>query len=120
MARPNFRAMTNTTEPVDEYADGFIRSRELLRLIPLGMTAINTLEREGKFPRRVSLTGGRAVAWHRRAVLAWIKARPVVSNPTPAVPKRRGRIAVHPTNRTALPASVPELPSVVLDQERDE
>jgi prophage regulatory protein len=52
-----------------------ISLREVKNLTTLGRTTIYKLEREGRFPKRVSVE--RHVAWRLDQVQAWIDALPV-------------------------------------------
>lgn len=54
--------------------DRLIRRREVLRRTGLSSTALDRLERSGKFPIKVTI-GPRAVAWSGSEVNAWIDAR---------------------------------------------
>lgn len=51
----------------------------------LGRTTIYRLEAEGKFPKRISLSGDGAVGWYLHEVEAWLASRPRVGEvPKPA------------------------------------
>lgn len=51
-----------------------IRRKELCRMVGLSDVTIWRLEREGDFPKRISL-GGNSVGWLEDEVVAWIAAR---------------------------------------------
>lgn len=55
--------------------DGLARYPETHTITSLSRSQIFKLERDGKFPKRVQLSGG-AVAWHRRELKAWLDALP--------------------------------------------
>ena len=48
--------------------------KALLEMIPLAERAIDRLEKEGEFPRRMALTNYK-VAWDLAEVEAWIESR---------------------------------------------
>ncbi len=54
---------------------GFLRTREVEKLIGVHHSTIRRWEKKGKFPRRKQL-GGRAVGWRVSEVWEWIKSRP--------------------------------------------
>ncbi|AQT88155.1 TPA: AlpA family phage regulatory protein [Enterobacter kobei] len=51
-----------------------IDKKALLEMIPLAERAIDRLEKEGQFPRRMALTNYK-VAWDLAEVEAWIESR---------------------------------------------
>lgn len=51
--------------------DRFISKKELRTLVPYTVNHLSTLEREGKFPRRVPL-GRKRVGWLEREVVEWL------------------------------------------------
>ncbi|CAE6695541.1 hypothetical protein R75465_00218 [Paraburkholderia aspalathi] len=51
-----------------------IDKKALLAMIPLAERAIDRLEKEGRFPRRMALTNYK-VAWDLAEVEAWIESR---------------------------------------------
>jgi prophage regulatory protein len=57
------------------YPDQLIRMPQVRELCPLSKPSLYRLMREGKFPAPVSLGGGRAVAWIRREVEAFVRER---------------------------------------------
>ena len=59
----------------DEAKIRILGEPEVHRLTNLSRTTRWRLEREGKFPRRLRLSGNR-VGWHADEVLAWIAALP--------------------------------------------
>lgn len=42
----------------------------------LGRSSIYRLEAEGKFPKRISLSGGGAVGWYLHEIEEWLSSRP--------------------------------------------
>jgi prophage regulatory protein len=52
----------------------FLRLPDVERVAGIRRSTIYKLEGEGKFPRRVSLPGGRAVAWIEAEVQTWMAA----------------------------------------------
>jgi predicted DNA-binding transcriptional regulator AlpA len=53
---------------------GILLKPELLRLVPLGDSAIRQLEKRNLFPRRFKI-GAKKVCWLRRDIYQWIEAR---------------------------------------------
>ena len=58
-------------------ADRIVREKERRALTGLCRTTAYMLEKRGRFPRRVLLTGGR-VGWRVSELEAWIKRLPAV------------------------------------------
>jgi predicted DNA-binding transcriptional regulator AlpA len=58
-----------------EMTSGILGDRAVRQLTNLSRTTIWRLERHGKFPRRLRLSGNR-VGWRADEVLAWIQALP--------------------------------------------
>jgi predicted DNA-binding transcriptional regulator AlpA len=54
--------------------DYYTRS-EMLAVVPLCMATIDTLEKEGIFPARITLTPTRRVVWRRREVEKFLEDR---------------------------------------------
>jgi prophage regulatory protein len=52
----------------------FLRLPDVEKVAGIRRSTIYKLEGEGKFPRRVPLPGGRAVAWIEAEIHAWISA----------------------------------------------
>jgi prophage regulatory protein len=57
------------------HPDQLIRMPQVRELCPLSKPSLYRLIREGKFPAPVNLGGGRAVAWVRREVEAFVRER---------------------------------------------
>lgn len=53
----------------------YLTRSELLAMVPLSMTTIDRLERDGIFPKRFELTPVRRVAWRRQEVERFLKQR---------------------------------------------
>lgn len=71
--------------------------KELVQVVPLSISVIEQLEREGKFPKRFYITDRRA-AWNADEIEAWLDERQATGPKTlrtfiPAPPKKRGRPA---------------------------
>ncbi|MDK1019882.1 MAG: AlpA family transcriptional regulator [Actinomycetota bacterium] len=62
--------------------DKLLRVREVLQTTGLSRSTIWRLERQGRFPQRVQVTGG-TVAWRASEVADWIERLPPASAPTP-------------------------------------
>lgn len=59
-----------------------LRKKDVLKIIGLSAATLWRLQREGQFPRSISLTGNRAVGWHESDVMEWMANRPA-SNSAP-------------------------------------
>ncbi len=59
---------------MDNTVEIILREAEVRRRTSLARSTRWTLEREGRFPKRVRLTG-RAVGWRSSEITAWIRAR---------------------------------------------
>ncbi len=51
-----------------------VDKKELLRMVPMSESTINSLEKAGEFPKRFAMTN-RTVAWNRDEVESWLDAR---------------------------------------------
>lgn len=60
-----------------------IKRKQLLQKVPLGERTILELERNGKFPKRFSITA-RSVAWDLSEVDAWTAQQQAAAVPQPA------------------------------------
>lgn len=56
---------------------GFLRAAEVMRIIGVSRTTLWRMEREGKFPKRRSISGA-AVGWREDEVQEWIDSRRTV------------------------------------------
>ena len=56
-------------------AHEYLSRRELLELVPLSMSSIDTLEKAGKFPSRFVLSPTIKVCWKRREVIRFLEQR---------------------------------------------
>ena len=66
--------------------DGFYNKKQLKKVVPISMTQVDRLEKQGKFPKRVPLSGtarNSKVGWFKRAVHAWCLARKPRDVPDP-------------------------------------
>jgi prophage regulatory protein len=61
----------------------FLRVQDVCALIGLGRTTIYTLEKQGRFPRRIPLVG-KAVAWQESEVKEWMEARLAARGQSPS------------------------------------
>jgi prophage regulatory protein len=71
---PPVRTVPTATTAL-QYPDQLIRMPQVRELYPLSKPSLYRLIREGKFPAPVNLGGGRAVAWVRREVEAFVAER---------------------------------------------
>jgi len=55
--------------------DRFIRTKEIQHITGLTRQTVWRLEKSQQFPKRRKLTGGHAVAWSLREVIAWMESR---------------------------------------------
>jgi prophage regulatory protein len=55
--------------------DPFLRTKEVLKLVPVGRTTLHTMVREGRFPPPQKI-GARAVAWKTSVINRWRDSRP--------------------------------------------
>ena len=53
----------------------YLSRRELLALVPLSMSSIDTLEKAGEFPSRFVLSPTTKVCWKRREVIRFLEQR---------------------------------------------
>jgi predicted DNA-binding transcriptional regulator AlpA len=58
-----------------EMTSGILGDRAVRQLTNLSRTTIWRLERQGKFPRRLRLSGNR-IGWRAEEVLEWIESLP--------------------------------------------
>ena len=56
-------------------APDYLGRHEMLALVPLSMSSIDTLEKKGKFPSRFVLSPTVKVCWRRREVEKWLAER---------------------------------------------
>jgi len=63
--------LIGTAAPARDY----LTRHELLAIVPFGMTSVDALEKRGIFPKRFRLEPLRRVAWPRREVEAFLRAR---------------------------------------------
>jgi prophage regulatory protein len=61
--------------PTKEMTSGILGDRAVRQLTNLSRTTIWRLERQGKFPRRLRLSGNR-IGWRADEVLEWIELLP--------------------------------------------
>ena len=69
--RPERRRRVPRPQPPSDY----LVRHELLALVPLSMSTIDSLERRGLFPSRFKLVPTTRVAWKRREVVRFIEQR---------------------------------------------
>src|SRR5688572_16465644 len=69
------RYMEEAIRDDDRALDGLARFPEAHSITSLSRSQIFKLERDGKFPKRVQLSGG-AVAWRRSELKAWLDSLP--------------------------------------------
>ncbi len=56
-----------------------LRAPEVVRLIGVSRTTLWRMERAGKFPKRISISGGgTAVGWREDQIREWIDSRKLV------------------------------------------
>lgn len=53
----------------------FVREAECKHITGLSRTRRWELEKEGKFPKRISLTGSRSIAWRLSDLMNWMEER---------------------------------------------
>ena len=53
----------------------YLSRRDLLALVPLSMSTIDTLEKAGQFPSRFVLTPTNKVCWKRHEVIRFLEQR---------------------------------------------
>ena len=53
----------------------YLSRRELLALVPLSMSSIDSLEKAGEFPSRFVLSPTTKVCWKRREVIRFLEQR---------------------------------------------
>jgi predicted DNA-binding transcriptional regulator AlpA len=53
----------------------YLSRRDLLALVPLSMSTIDTLEKAGQFPSRFVLTPTNKVCWKRQEVIRFLEQR---------------------------------------------
>lgn len=73
---------------VTERAIRILRLPQVMDVVGLRRAAIYKLQAEGRFPRRVKITGGRAVGWIEAEIQDWLKQR-IQSDPLSATRPRR-------------------------------
>ena len=56
-------------------AHEYLSRRELLELVPLSMSSIDTLEKAGEFPSRFILAPTTKVCWKRREIIRFLEQR---------------------------------------------
>ena len=61
--------------PIPEAMRVYLTRREMLTLVPLGMSSIDNLERAGLFPQRIQMTPTRRVVWRRSEVEKFLEER---------------------------------------------
>jgi predicted DNA-binding transcriptional regulator AlpA len=61
--------------PTKEMTSGILGDRAVRQLTNLSRTTIWRLERQGKFPRRLRLSGNR-IGWRADEILEWIQLLP--------------------------------------------
>lgn len=75
----NIETKDNKTPKVREISfEGILRAADVKLITGLSRVTIWRLEREGRFPARVQLSGNR-VGWYGNEVQDWIKSRPRVN-----------------------------------------
>lgn len=67
------RASTGTKYPV-------IKLPIVQLMTTLGRSSIYRLEAEGKFPKRIALSGNGAVGWYLHEIEEWLSSRPRVGD----------------------------------------
>jgi predicted DNA-binding transcriptional regulator AlpA len=61
--------------PLPAVAREYLSRRELLELVPLSMSSIDSLEKAGQFPSRFVLSPTTKVCWKRREVIRFLEQR---------------------------------------------
>jgi predicted DNA-binding transcriptional regulator AlpA len=67
--------MRQKPSTMTEAASGILGETAVRKLTDLSRTTIWRLERQGKFPRRLRLSGNR-VGWRAEEILEWIQSLP--------------------------------------------
>ena len=73
------------------WARDYLGRRELLAVVPLSMSSIDTLEKNGNFPSRFVLSPTVKVCWRRQEVEKWLaeRARTRVHHASVSTPPKR-------------------------------
>lgn len=59
----------------DSRTETLLRLPQVMARTGLSRSTIYALEARGRFPKQITLTGARSVAWIESEVAAWIRAR---------------------------------------------
>ena len=63
--------INHALEPQSILSDRFLRKREVMHLTGLSSSAIYSLMSRNLFPQKITLAGGKAVAWLESSVMKW-------------------------------------------------